>query len=342
MNSKLLTVVVPSYNVENTLSETLDSLLNAGSFLDQLDILVINDGSKDSTEHIALEYETRFPDIVKCVTKKNGGHGSTINRGIEIGRGKYFRVVDGDDWVDVDTWKSFLSKLANCNSDVVVSNYSEVDNDTREREEKDVAGSIQYCKEFSFSEVCDRVSIPMHAMTFRTRILSNNHIKLDEHCFYVDMEYILLPIPFVQTIIFLPEYVYLYRVAQENQSISSKGWSLHRNDHLKVTKRLLSEFQSLGDEVDDSNKNYIRRRITQSLEARFRLGFMFSNDILKDFLNEQKDFDAFLLENYPSFYDDSNKSFIVKSVRKSGYSTFAYQLFRRSWRIQRYVRGKAV
>ena len=98
---KILTITVPSYNVEKFLENTLDSFVDE-RVLDAIEVLVVDDGSKDRTAEIGKGYEAKYPGTFRVISKENGGHGSTINRGIKEARGKYFKVVDGDDWVDKD------------------------------------------------------------------------------------------------------------------------------------------------------------------------------------------------------------------------------------------------
>ena len=93
---KLLTISVAAYKVERYLPETLDSFL-IPSVREQLEVLIINDGSGEAISEIAREYEKKYPQIFRLIEKENGGHGSTVNRGIEEAQGKYFKTVDGDD-----------------------------------------------------------------------------------------------------------------------------------------------------------------------------------------------------------------------------------------------------
>lgn len=111
---KLLTVVIPSYNVEQYLNQTLESFVIDSQWLEKLEILIVDDGSKDHTADIGKEYEHRYPGIFHVISKENGGHGSTINRGIQEAKGKYFKVVDGDDWVDSSGFQNFIKMLERC------------------------------------------------------------------------------------------------------------------------------------------------------------------------------------------------------------------------------------
>jgi len=95
---KVLSVVVPTYNSENYLRTNLDSFC-IDEIIDCIEVLIINDGSTDKSLSIAMEYEEKYPDTFRVISKENGGHGSGINYGIKYATGKYFKVVDSDDWV---------------------------------------------------------------------------------------------------------------------------------------------------------------------------------------------------------------------------------------------------
>ena len=98
---KILSITIPSYNVEKYIDKCVQSML-VDSILDDIEILIVNDGSKDSTPEIAKGYVEKYPQTVRLIDKENGGHGSTINAGIREATGKYFKVVDGDDWLNTE------------------------------------------------------------------------------------------------------------------------------------------------------------------------------------------------------------------------------------------------
>ena len=91
---KILSIVVPTYNVEKYLERCIDSLVYDEKVLNDLEILIVNDGSKDNSLQIAKKYEKQYPNTIKVIDKENGGHGSTINAGLKVATGKYFRVID--------------------------------------------------------------------------------------------------------------------------------------------------------------------------------------------------------------------------------------------------------
>ena len=122
MSEKVLSIVIPSYNVEKYLYEIVPHYINSDSFGD-IELIIVNDGSKDKTLEIAKEYANAYPESIKYVDKQNGGHGSTINVGKNVATGKYFKIIDGDDWVDEKEFDKFIKILKTCEDDVVLSPY---------------------------------------------------------------------------------------------------------------------------------------------------------------------------------------------------------------------------
>ena len=101
---KYITFAIPCYNSESYMHHAIETILTAK---DDVEILVIDDGSSDNTLKIAKEYEVKYPGIVKAIHKENGGHGSGVNKGLSLAKGLYYKVVDSDDWVDEIFKKSF-------------------------------------------------------------------------------------------------------------------------------------------------------------------------------------------------------------------------------------------
>ena len=105
---KILSVAVPCYNSQEYMRKCVDSLLKGG---EDVEIIIVNDGSKDDTAAIADEYAEKYPTIVKAIHQENGGHGEAVNAGIRNATGLYFKVVDSDDWVDWNAYQAILAKL---------------------------------------------------------------------------------------------------------------------------------------------------------------------------------------------------------------------------------------
>ncbi|MDD2980778.1 MAG: glycosyltransferase family A protein [Hespellia sp.] len=264
---KILTVTIPSYNVEQYLNQTLDSFIEE-SIMEDIEVLIVDDGSKDTTAAIGREYESRYPGTFRVISKENGGHGSTINRGAAEASGTYFKVVDGDDWVNTKDFAALVQALKTCDADYVLTNYYEVNDQTGELTEKEFKrlkkGEMPPNVYLSFEEVAAKMQIPMHALVIKTSILKDNQIRLDEHCFYVDVEYVLYPIPYVEKIAYFDLYVYMYRLAVTTQSVSIQGFQKHIQNHIDVIYHLTEFFEKYAATgVDPVKASYIGKRIAQ-------------------------------------------------------------------------------
>lgn len=320
---KLLTVVIPSYNVEKYLSQTLESFVIEKEWMEKVEILIVDDGSKDNTASIGKVYEEKYPGIYRVISKENGGHGSTINRGILEGKGRYFKVVDGDDWVDSKGFKNFLEDLDKCDSDFVITDYYEVNDKTKEKKPI-VFSQIPYNKILKLEEVIERIQIPMHALTIKTKLLQNNNIKLDEHRFYVDVEYVLYPIPYVKDVTYFQEYVYMYRLAVATQSVSMAGYQKHMQDHIDVVLNLAKylAFYMKKEENQNANKEriaYMCTRIAQM--ARDQINIFMSYPIKKEGIREKFiEFDKALSKVNPQVYlQTGTYSGMLRLLRKLKY-----------------------
>ena len=223
---KILTVVVPTYNAEKYLRDNLESF-KIPELMEDLEILIVNDGSTDHSLEIAEEYVRQYPDTYRVITKDNGGHGSGINCGIANARGTYFKVVDADDWVGEKAFCDLVRTLKTSNADVVYSGFLwTYDNGETDKTKFQTKAEItipfegvEYQKTYSFDSIADKLYMKMHNMTIKTEILRENQIHIDEHCYYVDTEYITYPIPYVKTICFVDGFVYYYRLGRSGQSV---------------------------------------------------------------------------------------------------------------------------
>lgn len=273
---KVLTVTIPSYNVEKYLNQTLDSFLDE-RILEDIEVLVVDDGSKDNTAQIGKEYEEKYPQTFRVISKENGGHGSTINRGIEEARGAYFKVVDGDDWVNTEDFVRMVQVLKSCTAEYVVTNYNEVNDTTGELtpvEFREFAGR----EVWDFEEACKIRQMSMHALVIRTSVLKENHIRLDEHCFYVDVEYILFPVPYVKTVQYLDLTVYMYRLAVMTQSVSIQGYQRHMQNHINVIMHLTEFYESMKQSCSPEKVEYIGKRTAQMIGDQITIFMSFPVD----------------------------------------------------------------
>jgi len=252
---KLLTVTVPCYNSAAYMERCIDSLLPGG---EEMDILIIDDGSTDRTGEIADRYAARFPDTVRAIHQENGGHGEGINQGIRNARGVYFKVVDSDDRLDPDALAKLLELLrshaeGDAQVDLVVHNY------VYDQAEKPAVFSVNYRIVMRPNRVLTWEDIHrfpvhkqfmIHALVYRTGLLREMGLVLPKHTFYEDNLYIYQPLPHTHRILYLDEPLYGYRIGREDQSIAEKN-ILRRLDQVSqiaeqmITSYTLNELKAL-------------------------------------------------------------------------------------------------
>ena len=221
---KLITFVIPSYNSEEYLHYALDSLIPGG---EDIEVLVIDDGSKDNTLKIAKEYETKYPNIFKAIHQENKGHGGVINNGIKLATGKYFKVLDSDDWVDTDALKTILSFIKeNDEPDLILANYTYYQG--RENRGKTIRYKhfIQENKVITFNEVKRlplQDNITLHSAIYKTEIIRKAKVELPEHMSYEDNLFVYYPMPFVNKLIYFDVSLYSYLIGRAGQSMEQKN-----------------------------------------------------------------------------------------------------------------------
>ena len=239
---KLLTFVVPCYNSQNYMRKCIDSLLIGG---DEVEIIIVNDGSSDDTGKIADEYAAKFPEIVKVIHQENGGHGAGVNTGLENASGEYFKVVDSDDWVDEKALETVLVALRQgleVDLDLLITNY------VYEHVEDNTQNVISYKGIFPQNRIFawkDMIRIDpvryiiMHSVTYRTKILKESKIKLPRHTFYVDNLVLYVPLPLVKNICYINVDFYRYYIGRVDQSVNEKVMVGRVDQQITVTNMLL-------------------------------------------------------------------------------------------------------
>lgn len=220
---KILTIVVPSYNTSAYMRKNVATMLD-DRINDSIEILIVDDGSSDETYTIAKSLEESHPGVIRLISKENGGHGSVINVGIREACGRYFKVVDGDDWVDTEGLFSLVEKIKALKSDpdVILNPYVEVNQRTGKRQlfKKSVKSSVID----TMADAMDALRpVKIHGLTFRTGLLRENEIRLTEKCYYDDFEYALFPLIYARTYIYYDFVVYNYLIGQKDQSVSAEA-----------------------------------------------------------------------------------------------------------------------
>lgn len=326
-NDKLITFSVAAYNVSNYLAELLDSIVTM-KHREFVEVLVVNDGSKDNTSQIGHEYENLYPGIIRVIDKDNGGYGSTINQGIAQARGTYFKVLDGDDWVDTDETDLLIEELQNTSSDMLFTSCKDIYYDKNGKVIKTYVDDFDYLdsgKVYTFEELQTLIPwIRFHKIIYKTNILRDNNIHIDEKCFYTDSEFSILPIMYIYSVKYLRLCVYNYRIYGLGQSVSTYSRKKNISHSQKVVKRLLAFRKTIPQSMLEGKRKYINYGIAMSCCWYFYGLLLFAPD--KDYKKKMIEFDKDLYLEHRPIYDlmreVNGKNRIIILLRCSGYLAY--------------------
>lgn len=296
---KLLSIVIPTYNMEKYLARCLQSVIDGNENREDLEVLVINDGSKDKSLTIANEFQTKYPRILRVIDKENGNYGSCINRVIKEASGKYFRILDADDTFSVNAVCELLKALDTCDDDMIVTNYRYV---------YDLTGVVnpikpigvtfgKTYKEFDFSK--DNYDIlSMHAITYKTSLLREIGLCLDEGVSYTDLEYVFFPQKALKSLKFLDINLYEYHIGREGQTVDSQSQVKSIRSLMVVTKRLVDDFVVGFSDKSQFLVNNEKITINKIVYATFKIALFYCpknpayDAILKDVYKKLKSTDC--------------------------------------------------
>lgn len=241
---KLLTLTVPCYNSEDYMRRCVDSLLAGG---EDVEIIIVDDGSTDGTAQIADEYAKEYPSVVRAIHQENGGHGQAVNTGIRNAEGLYFKVVDSDDWVKEEAYLKILATLREIIGgdrvlDMMVSNFVYEKEGAARKKVMTYYSALPRDEIFTWNQVKHFRKgqyMLMHSVIYRTRLLRECQLELPEHTFYVDNLFVFEPLPYVQTMYYLDVNFYRYFIGREDQSVNESVMIGRIDQQLKVNKIMI-------------------------------------------------------------------------------------------------------
>ena len=260
MSQKILSISVAAYNLGEMIDDNLKSFCDK-RFINDIEVLVINDGSTDDTAERAQKYAKKYPKSIKVITQKNAGPGATVNNGIKNATGKYFRMVDGDDWVNCDDMAALVECLKDIDVDAVFTNYTPYHQGKREYKKTVCVNNMPVNQKFDFADFVYNYNPPirMHNTIFRTDIMKK-HVKLDDG-FYTDSEYMFYPTPYIKTAIYYDLNIYQYRVGLPGQSTSPEKLRTNLSRHRHILDRLLKFYDKEIEKLPPNVANYLSLQI---------------------------------------------------------------------------------
>lgn len=241
---KLLTIAVPCYNSQEYMKNCIESLLPGG---EDVEIIIVNDGSSDDTAMIADNYAACYPNIIKAVHQENGGHGEAVNTGLSQATGLYFKVVDSDDWVNAEAYTKILEVIRECvrgpqTLDMLISNYVYEKVGAKHKRVMRYSRALPQERMFGWNDVKPLGKthyILMHSLIYRTQLLRDAGLKLPAHTFYVDNLVAFVPFPYVKNMYYVDANFYRYYIGREDQSVNEAIMIKRIDQQIKVNKLLI-------------------------------------------------------------------------------------------------------
>ena len=320
--AKILTVVVPTYNMEQYLDECLHSLITEKSD-ELLEVIIVNDGSTDRSSQIAHTFSDRYPQTFRVIDKPNGHYGSCVNAGLSVATGKYIKVLDADDKFNTADLNDYLSYLTTCDSDMVITDWCKATikcKPYRYRTYPEYHG-----KTFKIEELAPQGKfrgVMMHAITYRTQMLRDIDYHQPEGVCYTDDVWRFTPLSAVRTVSFADKNIYCYRTGREGQSMDHSVMMRNARHYLVVANHKLDIWEQVKDKVSPEVHAQMARQLVYNEGYTLKFGLIY-NSLPNDELIQLDDRVKSLC---PEIYDD---------VAKCSKFTFSSYNYIAAWRKDR-------
>ena len=259
---KLMTFAVPCYNSAAYMNKCVDSLLKAKA---DIEIIIIDDGSKDDTARIADAYQERYPGIVKAIHQENGGHGEGVNVGLKNASGLYYKVVDSDDWMDEDNMNVLLTTLETLLEegnapDLMITNFMALNTVTKKNKLMHYKALMPIGRLFHWNEMkkfrFDK-KLLMHSLYYKTDMLRKYLPPLPKHTFYVDTLFSALPLCNMEKLYYLDIDVYRYFLGRPDQSVYMANMIKYASHMYRVYEEYLAFIQQPHEWPSPQLKKYV-------------------------------------------------------------------------------------
>jgi glycosyltransferase involved in cell wall biosynthesis len=309
---KTISIIVAAYNMEDYLGRCLDSVVDH-KWDDTVEVIVVNDGSKDNTLQIARQYQTDYPQIVTVIDKQNGHYGSCINAALPVAKGKYVKVLDADDWFDPQGFQYLIDKLQTLDNDLVITNYS-----MQYASGKTLHSCYSSSDRFDLRETPSSgfsifpENVAMQAVTYRTDLFRKMNYKQSEGVHYSDGEWVIYPLFFMETWAFVNADVYQYFLGRAEQSIAPGIFKKNMAQFQVVKLHMLEYYFSFNREsLSQSRDAYLFHKIKSPIIFVYRSYLIYHSD--KDFVpGRMSSFDNAIREINEAFYNQLSEEILHK------------------------------
>lgn len=263
--------------------------------MQRLEVLVINDGSKDSSSLIAHEYASNYPQTFRVVDKENGNYGSCVNYGLKEASGKYVKILDADDYFNKDVLNKYVNFLQDRDEDFIITNTVEVDESGKTL----VANTFRLIPnvQLSLSQLDGRDIVHMHSITYKLEVIKNINYKQTEGVSYSDNEWSTWPLIYMKSLVYFNDFLYCYLIGREGQTVSMDSYVKNRIQFLTVAERVMSKLYYL-DKNSDSFP-YLQNRVRYILLVIYRKLIVYDQC---RHVSELEVFDKRMKVKYPKFY----------------------------------------
>lgn len=297
---KQISIIIPTYNMEAYIGKCLDSLLIPE--FDAVEVLVVNDGSRDRSSEIAHSYADRYPASIHVIDKPNGNYGSCINAALPLATGRYVKVLDADDTFDTDAFSRFVQILPKIDDDAVITSYLSVDENGDTIKKHDYSGwkiqpNYSYNVQHAINLFLNRY-IDMHRITYSMRIFKNINYHQTEGISYTDTEWAIIPLSACQRFRFINLYLYRYLQGREGQTMDPKNISRNLNHLFIILKRLVLTYVSIND------NNHRKLILYNHIRNRHKTTYFFAISAHHaTAMTLLKDYDTGLRDKCPEMYE---------------------------------------
>jgi len=318
---KLISFAIPCYNSAEYMRHSIESAI--GNADEDVEVIIVDDGStKDNTFEIAKEYEAKYPNIVKAIHQENGGHGQAVNTGLAHASGKFFKVIDSDDWIDAKAYKKVLSTLREFKDDnmpdLVISNYVYEKVGAKRKKIIHYENVFPICQFFGWEDIgrfkVDQY-ILMHSAIYRTQVLKDCGLQLPKHTFYVDNIFVFEPLVAVKKMYYINANLYRYFIGRDDQSVNESVMISRIDQQLFVTRRMIDFYNENEPETEKCRK-YMRNYLRIMMEVS-SIFLIISGT--KENLKKKEDLWKYAKGTNPKLYKELRYSILGNSVNLPGH-----------------------
>lgn len=316
---KTLSIVIPVYNTEKYIQRCIDSLI-IDDIIDDIEIILVNDGSKDKSIDIMNLFQKKHPKSVIVIDKENGGHGSTINAGLKVATGKYFRVIDSDDWVNSIDFNEFVKRLKKEDVDLIITDYRKeyiYDGQSEKICWKKLKDNQRYNFDKFDLKLLEKDYFVMANSTYKTEVLRKSNLKMLEKTFYVDMQYNVVPILYIKTFKFMKLDIYRYFIGRPDQSMNLNNFVKNRANHETVMKFLIEYYNENYKKFSENKDKYIKQILYYMLTTHYYIYCVYSKKEKGKTYKEIKKFDKYLKKSNKDLYNMMDSIGQIKYNRKT-------------------------